>query len=619
MDLLVEVCPRINLALASSVHPVVSRLAVRNTSGDDADGLTIAMRSVPGLVRDRQWFLDRVPAGSLVAVSDPEVSFDLEAFLALNEAQSGELVFEVRSAGEVCASSRVGVDFLCRDEWSGLGAGPGLVASFVAPNDPEIAPILKRASGLMASAGLPAGIDGYQSRDPARAFVLGGAIWSALTGLGLSYAEPPASFECTGQKVRSPARIMRERLATCLDSALLLAAALEAAGLSPAVLFRTGHAWTGFWLVPDGTFGVVAEPDVVAVRKAVRGGEFVVLESTLLTRRPAPGLEAAFKAGRELLSEAHETGFSLCVDVSRARTVGIRPLPVPGESPRDCSGAGGEPAEPAPLPQVPDLDPMLVPDVHEPDEADEPATVLGRWQRKLLDLTLRNRLLNHREGRLGLALQCPDTGALLDDLAQGRRLGFQALRDGDLFAAPPLADDRVQGAYAKRRLGVDLDPDKCDERLLGLYRRSMSDRHEGGSNTLFVAAGSLRWRRPGVDRSYRAPLVLVPVRLERASAKAVFRLVRHDDEPRVNETLLEFLRRDFDLRVPEFVGGVPASGSSVMLHSVLDAMRRRVRDIPGSRSWRRSRSRCTRLPSTSCGRTWSSSRRRFAPARSCAC
>lgn len=97
---------------------------------------------------------------------------------------------------------------------------------------------------------------------------MAGAIWSAATTLGLSYAVPPASFEQAGQKIRDPERIASEGLAACLDSILLLAAAFEAAGLNTAILFSQGPAWVGVWLVQK-DFGRLVEPDVVSLRKAV--------------------------------------------------------------------------------------------------------------------------------------------------------------------------------------------------------------------------------------------------------------------------------------------------------------------------------------------------------------
>ncbi len=50
---------------------------------------------------------------------------------------------------------------------------------------------------------------------------------------------------------------------------------------------------------------------------------------------------------------------------------------------------------------------------------------------------------------------------------------------------------------------------------------------------------------------------------------------------RFNATLLELLKRDFDLKVPELDGELPTDGSGVDLSRIFDIMRRRVRDVPG--------------------------------------
>ena len=52
----------------------------------------------------------------------------------------------------------------------------------------------------------------------------------------------------------------------------------------------------------------------------------------------------------------------------------------------------------------------------------DPADRLGRWQRKLLDLSLRNNLLNFKMGKRALKLESPDPGALEDILASGQTL-----------------------------------------------------------------------------------------------------------------------------------------------------------------------------------------------------
>ena len=54
---------------------------------------------------------------------------------------------------------------------------------------------------------------------------------------------------------------------------------------------------------------------------------------------------------------------------------------------------------------------------------------LDRWQRKLLDLSLRNRLLNFKSTLQSIPLLCPDLASLEDLLADNRRLNLIALPD----------------------------------------------------------------------------------------------------------------------------------------------------------------------------------------------
>ena len=126
-------------------------------------------------------------------------------------------------------------------------------------------------------------------------------------------------------------------------SQVLIAAALEATGLNPAVIFKSGHAFVGVWL-KDMTFSTVVESDVVELRKAIAAREFIAFETTLVTSRPPAGFDHAVENGRAQLSEAHEVDFDRAIDLSRARAAGIRPL----ASHRVATLEGNDPAPAAP-------------------------------------------------------------------------------------------------------------------------------------------------------------------------------------------------------------------------------------------------------------------------------
>ena len=578
-----EMLQRVNFACTQNDVAIVRRLTVRNRTEDHLSGVRVTMRAIPPVIREKSWFLDRIAPGSEHEVSDTGVELDIERLAGLNEAEVGELELRVDGEGIEPVVERRRIELLARDEWGGVSDMPQLLAAFVSPNEAAVAKLLKSASELLRANGHDGSLDGYQSGDPGRAYMLGGAIWSATTALGLTYAEPPASFESSGQKIRGPARIAEEELATCLDLTLLLAAAFEAAGLNSVVLFAQGHAWVGVWIQKK-DFGHVTEPDVVAVRKAVQAHELVPLETTLLTRRPAVGFKEAEDEGRRRLAEHREAEFVMAVDIARCRAAQI----LPQASHRVTKG-GEETAEdvvPAALPERPDFG--RLPGEEIDDEPQTPRGRVERWQRKLLDLSLRNRLLNFVASKQTVPFRCPDVAVLEDALADGKKFRAVSLSDenpiGDRTLSPEdsrrVEEHVAREAFEKNQIVVPLTGQEMNKRLLTLFRRANSDMQEGGTNTLFLAAGFLRWKKTeGDTRGYRAPLLLIPVKLERRSAQSAFKVAHHEDDVRINFTLLEFLKRDFQIRVPELEGDLPSDESGIDVEWILEAMRRRVKDV----------------------------------------
>ncbi|MEQ4617589.1 MAG: DUF4011 domain-containing protein, partial [Corticimicrobacter sp.] len=581
----ISIRTKINFASAQNSVSILRTLIIENTGDAPAKNVALNLRATPTVLREKNWYVDHISAHSSIVLGDLDTPLDTAILGGLNEAEIGQLEFTLKIGDEITAQKQCRIELLARDEWGGLSEMENILAAFVSPNQPQVARLLKDASRLLEAAGYSGSMDGYQSNDPQRTWMIAGAIWSAATGLGLTYAVPPASFEREGQKIRDPERIVSEGLATCLDSALLLAAAFEAAGLHTAILFAKGHAWVGVWLIKH-DFGKLLEPDVITVRKAVVSREFVALESTLLTKRPSVGFEQAVAAGNEGLSESRETEFELAIDINRARAARIRPL-ASHQTPESNQNES-ETRAPADLPKP--LNFGLLPG-EAIDEA--PSTALGRierWQRKLLDLSLANKLLNFKDTKLSIPLLCPTVATLEDGLASGKTYRLLPLKDENAVAGRDLSAEQTReieaslarDALDKIQIAIPLSAHDMSNRLTELYRKARSDIQEGGTNTLFLVAGFLRWKRPEDDeRHYRAPLLLIPVKLERRSAQSEFRLTQLEDEVRINATLLEFLKRDFDLRIPELEGDLPHDENGLDIPRIFELMRRRVRDVSG--------------------------------------
>ena len=582
---------RVNFASAQNKVPIIEELSVNNPTDTALTKVTITLKTYPPVIREKIWTIDRIAPGTHHRLLDLNTQLDIERLQGLDEAEDGELEFQMEAPEleETIVGTRP-IQLLARDEWGGVEDMAQILAAFVSPNDPAVARVLKAAARLLEDNGHKGSLDGYQSGEPGRAYLLAGAIWSAATSLALTYAHPPASFEKEGQKIRGPSQIADEGLATCLDTTLFLAAAFEQTGLNPVVLFSQDHAWVGVWIVKR-DFGAVKEPDVVAVRKAAQAREFVPIETTFLTdRQPdgqSVGFERAVEFGNRRLDENRDPEFVMAVDIARSRAARILPL----ASHRASDYYEPSPTHevvPAPLPPVPDFG--FLPSEISEEEPKTPQDRIYRWQRKLLDLTLHNRLLNYRDSKQTLPIRCPSSATLVSSLAAGAKFTGFSLQDNDPLrnrkVSPEekqqIEEEVIREAFDSKQVVVPLTRQEMKSRFVALYRRARSDIQEGGTNTLFLVAGFLRWKKTEMDMStYSAPLILIPVKLYRGSVNAPFRIARHEDEVRMNSTLLELLKRDFDLDVPELETDLPRNKSGIDIRLVFNIMRNKVRESTG--------------------------------------
>ena len=362
---------------------------------------------------------------------DRKVELDAGYLAGLNEAERGEIIIRLSSTGATLTEERIPVRLLSRDEWGGAADMVQLLPAFVMPNDPCVAQILRAAAERLAAHGHSSSLDGYQTGNPQRAYMLVAAIYSAIAGMGLHYAEPPGSFESRGQKIRRPATIAQDRLATCLDTALLFAAAFEAAGLNPVILLFDGHAAVCAWLEKK-TFGTSVETDQMEIRKALASRELIVFETTGVTHRPATTVEAAQRSLDPRLVEAQAHAFVAAIDVTRTRSGGITPLASHEPVRHDLAGTDAAmPVADLPLPTAPRLADFSAETIEvKPTNA---AGRIDRRQKKLLDLTLRNRLLNFPDSKKTIPFLCTDAAYLEDRLASGAGVRIISLLESRTF------------------------------------------------------------------------------------------------------------------------------------------------------------------------------------------
>ncbi|GMV28921.1 MAG: hypothetical protein AMXMBFR59_10460 [Rhodanobacteraceae bacterium] len=198
---------------------------------------------------------------------------------------------------------------------------------------------------------------------------------------------------------------------------------------------------------------------------------------------------------------------------------------------------------------------------------------LEKARLRLLDLSARNRLLNipRSKSRSGNLIEIVDERAsevfrLL--VKESRALTFMPGRtagdgmethDADEIADLAQPEDDgvdirgVANRHADTRLQTRLTSKGLQKRLLTLFFDARTLEEEQGVNVLYLALGTLKWIDPNNAANVRyAPLILVPVSLDRATAGDRFKLRWRQEDPSSNLSLEALVDIVHLLKLPAF-------------------------------------------------------------------
>jgi len=586
-----EIAAKLNFACHQSAFAFLRSLQIQNKDCEARlENVLVTLSSNPSFLKPKSWRLDLIAPNGKISIKDRDIELDGNFLLNLSDSVRGTITINAEKDGLNIAEENKPVELLAYNEWGGAGYMPELLASFSMPNDPAVDRILRDASLVLRKAGKSDGIDGYKAGSRQRVWEIASAIYTAIANLGITYALPPASFENDGQKIRLPSHILENHVATCLDSTMLFASALEQAGLNPIIALPKGHAVVGVWLQP-GELSTIVIDEAETLRKRIQLKELILIETTFVTSHPAPPFSKAVAATAEIICPDKDLSFNAAVDIRRARAHRIAPLGLKSGQQSEVTQEGEEVTVHLTLeeaPALPDFDDNI-------DEENLPETPVGRlerWQRKLLDLSARNPLLNHKSTKTSLRILCPEPGLLEDKLAGNARISIQSIprptgqgQDQDLYrqrTGEVITEEYAINALEKKQVLVDLPDEELSRRAVDIYRKTQTALQEGGANTLYLALGFLLWKRNENDeRRFRAPLILLPVTLERKSVRSGIKMLAHDDEPRFNTTLLEMLLKDFQIKLNGLDGALPEDHSGIDVNGIWNTVRKAVKEAPG--------------------------------------
>jgi hypothetical protein len=116
----------------------------------------------------------------------------------------------------------------------------------------------------------------------------------------------------------------------------------------------------------------------------------------------------------------------------------------------------------------------------------------------------------------------------------------------------PYDPSSLEQKYSDDWLQTASQPEMLDKSLRRLDEQARLTIEEQGVNTLFLSLGMLHYTESTDSKQiFKAPVVLLPVQLTRASARSGYQLRGTGEDAMVNPALLEFLRLNYGLTLPE--------------------------------------------------------------------
>ena len=289
---------------------------------------------------------------------------------------------------------------------------------------------------------------------------------------------------------------------------LVYASLIEANGQN-AVIGRAGYKWyVGVYLSDECSQDAVSDDVDSLVKKSEKGvNEFTMIGIHDLF--DGVSFEKAEKNAITALKRAYSVDFA--VDIKRARIMHVFPLPERVYGPKGYD-----------LVQSSDYMTSVAPKQFKEYKGEiggqKEINRITQWERRLLDMDMRNALLNFKVSRTAVKLLVPSLEDFVGALTEEKSFTVDCRPSEGLQNTDKLGEgfernsylkpfvDYVAYEYKNKRLLTVYDQKNHDATMQRLIKKETSIQEETGTTTLYMAAGFLKWKENEHGEDKFAPL-----------------------------------------------------------------------------------------------------------------
>ena len=418
-------------------NPLFTSLQIKNSSAVAIEGLTLTISNDNGLVTSFSKTLEEIPFESKVAVALPNIISPL-FFVNLEEVREEEIFIELFKDKKSIIKTSVKLTVLPFDFWEGINGNAERLAGFIRPKLADCAKLRLDVQSQLKKWEVVSDLEGYEGTDKNVVLRTIASLFSVMRRL---------SFERVEADMLSPQKIeitkfLSERKATLLEMAVFTCSTLESFGLNPVLAIGDKEVGVGVWL-HDSCFMDTTSDDLVRLEKYVSEGinslSCFDVEDLFIEKNASYATSE-----KHFVQKLGEGKYDCYIDVHRLRIARVTPLPIRTGSLKHYEILSEEDISLDNAPKT--LTEQRNLSLFGKQTKDK------QWERRLLDLSLKNTLLNFQphKNSVHVASISPDSF-------------YETVKDGKEFSLVPVNAEFETVTTKRIYYGADAETRKLNQ------------------------------------------------------------------------------------------------------------------------------------------------------------
>lgn len=527
----------------STEFSFLRKITITNSTDQKYVDLTLKIHFDTDIVSMSDIFISKIGTDEKIKIRIPFIKVQLENLKKIFDETTCivEFLLIENQSGEVIAKTERVFDILPISQLpQKIDSDVRLFAKLVTPYDKEVKEITLSASKILNRS-----LVAYQNKNKNDQMKELEAIYKAIHQLGINYQNPPTTTSAY-QRIRTSEEMIHEKKGTCIDFAILYCSCLLEIGYHPILLIVDQHALAGVFLedVKDPYNEFDHGKFINGIEKR-RGFVSNLLQQSVLFMNVVHLHAFSNQSFQDVVDEGNNTYVKLyngeqfiALDIATCQKGIFSPISTTCEN--DELKQYIEPLELNEKALDPIIETEYIP-IHKEMEKNR----FVFWEKKLLDLTEANPLVNFR-------MRINNTIHVLFDSNQMEKLQnktkFKIAFDQRMELTHQFIEDYFEQAVdLPKTIKEELKNSAyvlaigLETTLKNVLKKAKLAQDETGASTLYLCLGLLKYTKKKNEQKGYAPFMVLPLKtVTKERGTSIYTIEYDIDDLMINQTFFEY-------------------------------------------------------------------------------